>query len=161
MSTVREKEVVLLYSILKGYKFSVGKIIENSILSYYRGSYRELVPHPVLITRLCILGGVEGDWEEEETCPKTSPLTLIGIIKGPKNRGKEKEVEVGREEGDNIEINQIKFDSATQEHQQRQKRLSPILTVSPYLRQIHQEQAKSSEHHGNNTELMEMLKAMR
>ena len=27
--TVREKEVVLLYAILKGYKFSVGKIIEN------------------------------------------------------------------------------------------------------------------------------------
>ena len=33
---VREKEAVLLYAILKGYKFSVGKIIENSILSYYR-----------------------------------------------------------------------------------------------------------------------------
>ena len=37
LCTVREKEAVLLYSILKGYKFSVGKIIENSILSYYRG----------------------------------------------------------------------------------------------------------------------------
>ena len=34
---VREKEAVLLYDILKGYKFSVGKIIENSILSYYKG----------------------------------------------------------------------------------------------------------------------------
>ena len=82
LSTVRENEAVLLYSILKGYKFSVGKIIENSILSYYRGGYRGLVPHPALITRLCILGGVEKDWEEEETCPKTSPLTLIGILRG-------------------------------------------------------------------------------
>ena len=105
LSTVREKEVVLLYAILKGYKFSVGKIIENSILSYYRGSYRGLVPHPALITRLCILGGVEGDWEEEEACPKTSPLTLTGIIKGPKNKGKEKEAKIGTEERDNIEIN--------------------------------------------------------
>ena len=38
LSIVKEKEIVLLYAILKGYKFSVGKIIENSILSYYRGS---------------------------------------------------------------------------------------------------------------------------
>ena len=91
LSTVREKEAIILYVILKGYKFSVGKIIENSILSYYRGSYRGLVPHPTLITRLCILGGVEGDWEEEDTFLKTSPLTLIGIIKGPKNKSKEKE----------------------------------------------------------------------
>ena len=150
-----------MYAILKRYKFSIGKMIENSILSYYKGSYRGLVPHPALITRLCIIDSMEGDWEEEETCPKTSPLTLIGIIKVPKNRGKEKEPEIGREERENIEINQIQFDSATQEHQQRQKSLSPILTVSPNLRQIHQEQAESSEYHGNNTELMEMLKAMR
>ena len=102
LSTVREKEAVLLYAILKGYKFGVGKIIENSILSYYRGSYRGLVPHLALITRLCILGSVKGDWEEEETCRKTLLLTLTGIIKGPKSRGKEKEVEIGREERDNI-----------------------------------------------------------
>ena len=63
LSTVREKEAVLLYAILKWYKFSVGKIIENSIFSYYRGSYKGLAPHPALITRRCILGGVEGDWE--------------------------------------------------------------------------------------------------
>ena len=61
LSIVRENEAVMLYAILKGYKFSVGKIIENSILVYYRGGYKGLVPHPALITRLCILGGVEGD----------------------------------------------------------------------------------------------------
>ena len=82
----------------------MGKIIENSILSYYRGNYRGLVPHLALITRLCILGGVEGDWEEEETFPKVSFLTLTGITKGPENRGKEKEVEAEKEEGDNREI---------------------------------------------------------
>ena len=91
LSTVREKEAVMLYAILKGYKFRVGKIIENSFLSYYRGGYRGLVPHPALITRLYILGGVEGDWEEEENCLRTSPLTLTGITKGPKNRGRERE----------------------------------------------------------------------
>ena len=92
-----------MYAILKGYKSSVGKIIENYILSYYKSSYRGLVPHPTLITRLCILGGVEGDWEEEETCPKSSPLTLTGITKGPKNRGKETEVEAEEEEMDDRE----------------------------------------------------------
>ena len=61
LSTVKEKEAILLYAILKGYKFSIGKIIENSILSHYRGGYMGLVPHLALITRLCILGGVEGD----------------------------------------------------------------------------------------------------
>ena len=103
-----------MYAILKGYKFSIGKIIENSILSYYKGSYRGLIPHPTLITRLCILGSVEGDWEEEETCPKASPLTLKGIIKGLKNRSKAKEVKAEKEEGDNIEIDQIQFESAAQ-----------------------------------------------
>ena len=56
---IKEKDAVFLYAILKGYKFSIGKIIENSILSYYRGGYKGLIPHPTLITRLCILGGVE------------------------------------------------------------------------------------------------------
>ena len=75
------------------------------------GSYKGLIPHPALITRLCILGGVEEDWEEEDTCPKTSPLTLTGVIKEPKNRGKVKEAKAKREKGNNIEIDQIQFES--------------------------------------------------
>ena len=112
LSTVREKEAVLLYAILKGYKFSVGKIIENSILSYFRSSYRGLIPYPTIITRLCILGGMEGDWEEEETCPKASPLTLTGVTKGLKNRSKEKKVET-KEEGDDRENEQVQLGSQT------------------------------------------------
>ena len=61
LNTVRQEEAILLCAILKGYKFRVGKIIENSILSYFRSNYKGLVPHPTLITRLCIMGGVEGD----------------------------------------------------------------------------------------------------
>ena len=63
LNIVREKETILLYSILKGYKFSVRKIIENSILSYFRSNYRGLIPYPATITWLCILEGVEGYWE--------------------------------------------------------------------------------------------------
>ena len=57
---------------------------------------------------------MERDWEEEETCPKVSPLTLTVITKGPKNWGKEKEVEVEKEEGDTREIEQVQFESPTQ-----------------------------------------------
>ena len=92
-----------MYAILKGYKFSVGNIIENSNLSYYRGSYRGLVPYPALITRLCILGGMEGDWEEEETCPKASLLILTRVMNGPKNRGKHKEIETEEQKGEKRE----------------------------------------------------------
>ena len=80
-------------------------------MSYYRGGYKGLIPHLELITRLYILGGVEGDWKEEENCPRTSPLTLTGITKGTKNKGREREVEVAREEEKNIEINQIQIDT--------------------------------------------------
>ena len=111
LCTVREKEVVSLYAILKGYKFSVGKIIENSIMSYYRGGYKGLIPHPTLISRLYILGGIQGKWEEEENCPKTSPLTLTTITKGPKNRGRGRRVEDVREEEEKAEIQQPQHES--------------------------------------------------
>ena len=143
LCTVREKEAVLLYAILKGYKFSVGKIIENSILSYYRGGYKGLFPHPALISRLCILGGVQGDWEEEENCPKTSPLTLTGITKEPKNRGRVRQVEAVREEEEHAEIQQPHLESEAPGLQQRQRSMNPILTFSPKVRQVHQEHAKS------------------
>ena len=60
-----------------------------------------------------------------------------------------------------MEINQIHIDSAAQEQEQRQNNLRPILTLSPDLRHVHQEQAGSSQHYGSNIEFMEMLKAMR
>ena len=68
LCTVREKKAVLLYAILKGYKFSVGKIIENSILSYYRGGYKGLIPHPALISRLYV------------TPPTRHPVSSEGVI---------------------------------------------------------------------------------
>ena len=76
------------------YKINVGKMIEKSILGYYESNCRGLIPHPATITRLCIKGGVEEEWGTEETYPRASPLTLIGVTKGPKNRGKGKEKEM-------------------------------------------------------------------
>ena len=46
---------------------------------------------------------MKGTWEEEEECPKVSPLTLTGVSKGPRNQ-KKKEIiieEDSREENEN------------------------------------------------------------
>ena len=53
LNIVRKEEAILLYAILKGNKFSMGNIIENSILGYYKSKYKGLIPHQGLITRLC------------------------------------------------------------------------------------------------------------
>ena len=66
LCTVREKEAVMMYAILKGYKLSMGKLIENSIMSYFKGGFKGFIPHLALISRLCISGGVHGEWEEDE-----------------------------------------------------------------------------------------------
>ena len=162
LSTIRRNEAILLYALLKGYKINVGKIIENSILSYSRSRCRGLIPHPVTITNLCLLGGVQGDWEEKEKCPRTSPLTLTGITKGPKNRGRGRVVEAVREEEEEQrEIQQPQQESEAPKLPQRQRSLSPILTFSPEVRQVHKEHAESSEPLGNNTAVLKILNAMR
>ena len=161
LCTIKEKEAVLLYVILKGYKFNVGKLIENSILSYYRGGYKGLIPHPGLISRLCILGGVQGDWEEEENCPKTSPLTLTGITKGPKNKGRGSEVEAIRVKEEPAELQQLHLEGETIEPTQKQRSASLVLLFSPEVRLVHQEYAKGSEPLRNNFAVFEMLNAMK
>ena len=98
-----------------------------------------MIPHLALISRLCILGGVQGDWEEEENWPKTSPLTLTGITKGPKNRGRGRQVEVVREKEKLVEIQQPQPKSEAPELQQRQRSVRPILTFSLEVRPVHQE----------------------
>ena len=99
LNTARRDKSIILYALLKGYKINVGKIIEKSILSYSIRKFRGLIPHPATITSLCLLGGVEEEWGKEETDPKPSPLTLTRVTKGPKNRGKRKEIEVEEEKG--------------------------------------------------------------
>ena len=54
LSTVGKEEAILLYALLKGYKINMGKIIENSILSYIESKFKGMIPHPATITSLCI-----------------------------------------------------------------------------------------------------------
>ena len=84
LCSVREQEAIILYALLKGYKMNVGGLIEGSIRGYHLSNKRGLIPHLATIGKLCILARVRGSWDEEETCPKASPLTLTGVIKGPK-----------------------------------------------------------------------------
>ena len=69
LSTVRRNEAIL-YALLKGYKINVGKKIENSILSYSRSRCKGLIPHPAIITNLCILGGVEEELGKRRNIPQ-------------------------------------------------------------------------------------------
>ena len=70
LSTIRTDKALLTYVIVKGYKFNVGKIIENSILE---SVYRKAITYPSLITKLCELVGVQiGD--NEEKYPLMLPL---------------------------------------------------------------------------------------
>ena len=72
-------------------------------MRYHKGNKRGMIPHPTTITGLCFRAGVKGIWEEEEECPKISPLTLTGVSKGPKNQKKKGVIVVSdsRDENEN------------------------------------------------------------
>ena len=83
VSTMRQDRVILLYALVKGYQVDLGRIVEESILECAKGNFAGNIPHPSLITLLCINGGVKFNGEEEERCPNTSPLNLTGVLKAP------------------------------------------------------------------------------
>ena len=63
------------------------------------------MPHPSIITYMCINRGVKYNKEIEEICLKTSPLTLTAITKPPvvKGKGKMKEFKKGRRDSEQNE----------------------------------------------------------
>ena len=94
---VREQEAIILYAFLKGYKMNIGILIEESIRGYHHNNKRGLIPHPTTITRLFLWARVKGMWEEEEKFPRVSPLTLTGVIRGPKGKRHKEIMEVDAE----------------------------------------------------------------
>ena len=182
--TVREQEAVILYAIRKGYKLNAGAIIENSIMKYDEGNKRGLIPHPATITRLCIRAGVKGSWAEEEECPNASPLTLIGISKGPRNQ-KKKGVMVEADSRDEEENSRQEEDTLLVEDQEEQDQetqpegntstfaediepddrslidFTTPLTSSPPIRNMDfREPGESSRGAQENNQIMEMLISM-
>ena len=179
--TVREQEAIILYAILKGYKLNAGAIIENSIMKYHEGNKRGLIPHPATITRLCIRAGVKGTWEEEEECPKVSPLTLTGVSKGPRNQ-KKKEVIMeadSRDEDKNVRQEEDNLLVENQEEQDPEARpkgntfmftddreqevrspldfSTPLASSPPIRNRDFREPGESSRGAQENNQIMEML----
>ena len=160
LSTVRREEAILLYALLKGYKINVGKIIEKSILNYSESKCRGMIPHPTTITRLYIQGGVDEEWGTEKTYPRASPLTLTGITKGPKNRGKGKEKETEEEKRNEGCTEPEQWERQIPLQPEAQIRQRKCWNAFPKLKQIDKEQAESSGQNCNHRELIELLVSM-
>ena len=133
-------------------------------MGYHLSNKRGLIPHLATITRLCILAGVKGKWEKEETCPKVSHLTLTGVIKGPRNRKQKEIVEVEaefEEENDNMEIENFIEKVPLAEDEGMHDRMSPLIHSWLDIRENIREPAKSSKRNEGTAEIMEMLVLMR
>ena len=80
VSVVRQDRAILLYALVKGWSLNVGKIVEQSILDYVENNLSGNIPHHALITLLCIKGCITFS-EIEDKCPRSSHLTLTGVLK--------------------------------------------------------------------------------
>ena len=125
------------------------------------------MPHPATITRLCILGKVEGTWEEEDKCPRTSPLTLTGITRPLPNKEKGKAKQFEKLKAKEIEEEKMEENSkqaivvsSMKGRKERERSLSPFWNVSPDERDYHHEQAESSKAARQQSRNLGMLKRM-
>ena len=165
MCSVREQEAIILYALLKGFKINIGSLIKGSIRGYHLSNKRGLIPHTTTITRLCILAGVKGSWEEEEVRPRVSPLTLTGVTKGPRNKKHKEIIEVEGDPtkgNDNIEIeNFLEKAPPVEEEEEIQYRMSPLSHSCPDMRENFPKPAESSRRNEGTAEIMEMLISMK
>ena len=168
LCSVREQEAILLYVFLKGYKINIGMLIEESIRGYHHSNKKGLIPYPTTITILCLWAGVKGNWEEEEKCPRVSPLTLTGVTKGPKGKRQKEVVVVDAEteqetnaENDRREIEEVLDNIFPEAEEEEPFRVSP---THPSFQEVQEQvpaQAEGSRSREGNTEIMEMLRAMK
>ena len=154
LCVVREQEAIILYALLKGYKMNVGGLIEGSIRGYHLSNKRGLIPHPTTISRLCIFARVKGSWDEEETCPKVSPMTFTGVIKGPRNKKQQRMVEVESEhaeDNDHREMEAIPEQNPPVEEEEVHFIMSPLSHSYPDITENFPEQVESSRRGEGNT----------
>ena len=159
---------MILYALLKGFKMNVGGLIEGSIRGYHLNNKRGLIPHPATITRLCILAGVKGVWEEEETCPRVSPLTLTRVTRGAKGKRQKGIVEMEAEaetepveENDTRQVGTIPEDIPPAVAEEVPFRMSPLNQSYPEEQEQFPEKAEGSRRIGENAEIMDMLRSMK
>ena len=112
---------------------------------------------------------MKGNWEEEERCPRVSPLTLTGVTRGPKGK-KQKEVmvldaETGQEieaETDIREMEEVPDSILPEEEEEEEPlRTSPKYPLFPEEQEQVPAQAETSRSIEGNAEIMEMLKTMK
>ena len=84
-------------------------------------------------------------FEEEERCPKTPPLTLTTIIKPPSNKGKEKVKDIEEEERRVENLEQALVLSNVEIREVRQGSASIDLMHEPPIEAYHNKQAESSK----------------
>ena len=147
---------------------NIGILIEESIKGYHHSNKRGLIPPPTTITRLCLLAGVKGMWEEEEKCPRVSPLTLTGVTRGPKGKRQKGIVEVDAEaETVPAETNETKDMRAIPKDihpavaEEAHFRMSPLSHSYPKVQEHLLEQAEGSMRREENAEIIEMLRSMK
>ena len=163
LRTIRENETILLYALLKGYKFDVGKIIKTSIKTFHKIVKRGLIPLLVTIIRLYVMAGVKGIWPEEETYPKVSPLTLTGVIKGPNSR-KRKEMEImevaeesQEEEDEPVGMKQIPVEAQLPSEEEMHNRRSLVINSPSNVRETFSKPTECSRSNEGNAKIMNMM----
>ena len=107
---------------------------------------------------------MRGLWDEEETCPKVSPLTFTGVTKGPKNKKQQRMVEVEAEpveDNDHREMEVIPEQIPPAEEEEMHFRISPLSHSYPDMIENFPKRAESSRRGEGNTEIMEMLRTMK
>ena len=108
---------------------------------------------------------MKGSCEEEEVCPRVSPLTLTRVTKGPRNKNHKGIIEVEAEPtkgNDNMEIkNFLEKASPAKEEEEMQYRMSPLSHSCPDMRENFPEPVESSRRNEGTTEIMEMLISMK
>ena len=137
---------------------NIGILIEESIRGYHHSNKRGLIPHPTTITRLCLWAGVKGNWEEEEKCPRVSPLTLTGVTKGPKGKRKKEVMVVDAEteqetnaENDRREIEEAPDSIFPEAEEEEPFRVSPTLPSFQEVQEQMPSQAEGSRSREGNT----------
>ena len=110
---------------------------------------------------------MKGNWEEEERCPRVSPLTLTGVTRGPKGRNQKEVTVLDAETGqmidaetDRREMEEVPY-SILLETEEEPLRTSQTYPLFLEVQEQVPVQAEASGSKEGNYEIIEMLRAMK
>ena len=107
-------------------------------------------------------------WEEEEKCPRVSPLTLTGVTRGPKGKRQKEIMEVNAEaetvpveENETREMEAIPEDIHQAVAEEAHFRIIPSSHSYPEVQEHLHVQEEGSRSREESIEIMEMLRSMK